>query len=206
MPIHIDLRLDLSKTQKGIVRAAVVTGAVLASLGIGLAVAAPIDTTWIAANQPIPAASLKANLDGLQQQVSKPVLARNGKQYSLNATYCGKTAPTNGQVTNGYAGAKSLCETVAACGNSLSAHMCTNEEIGRSAQIGIPIDTGWYSSAAFSFYPACSSGTCGSGQSTSDCNGWSSNNAAEYALTWQTGGRVLFYVSCNNTQPILCCD
>lgn len=202
----IFIKVELSERERRFVRATLVVAAAVVLGGIGLASAAPIDTTWIKSGDPIPAASLKANLDGLQQQVTKPTISRNGKQYSLGATYCGKTATTNGQITNGYAGAKGLCEAVAACGNSPSAHMCTNEEINRSAQMGIAIDTGWYTSAAFTSYPGCSSGTCGSTQSTSDCNGWTSNNGAEYALTWNTGGRVLYYLPCTTSQPVLCCD
>lgn len=205
MSIHVDVRLNLSERQKRIVRAAVVSGAVLASLGIGLAVAAPIDTTWVVSGQPIPASSLKGNLDGLQQQITKPVLSKNGKQYSLAATYCGKTAPTNGQITNRYAGAKALCEAVPACGNSASAHMCTNEEMIRSTQLGLAIDPGWYSVAEHSTWFGCSNYQCASSQNVTDCDGWSVTYGDYYGMVWQAGGYPR-QVACNNSQPILCCD
>ena len=204
MDIHI--RIDFSDRNRKWIRAILSVLLVLVVGGIGLASAAPIDTNWIAPNQPVVAASLKANLDGLQQQLSKVVVARNGRQYSLGATYCGKTAPTNGLIANGYAGTKSLCEAVAACGSSASAHMCSSEEILRSASMGVVIDSGWYASAVHSSYFGCSGGACGSTQTSSDCIGWTSNNGAEYGLTWQSGGRLLYQVQCGTSQPVLCCD
>lgn len=204
--MDIDIRVKLSDPERKLVR--IVLGLVLVVVvgGIGLASAAPIDTNWIAPNQPVVAASLKSNLDGLQQQLSKLVVSRNGRQYSLGATYCGKTMPTNGQIANGYAGTKFLCESVAACGNSPSAHMCSNEEIVRSASLGVLLESGWYTSGVHSSYPGCGGGTCGSTQTSSDCIGWTSNNGAEYGLTWQFGGRVLTQVPCTSSQPVLCCD
>lgn len=205
--IENELRLDLSDRERRLVRSGLAVLAVLIVGGIGLANAAPIDTAWVAPNQPVVANLLKANLDGLQQQINKPTIVRSGRQYSLGATYCGKTtASTNGQIPNGYAGTKFQCEAVAACGNSPSAHMCSSEELVRSASLGVIIESGWYSSAVVSMYPGCSGGTCGSTQLASDCMGWTSNNGAEYGLAWQWGGRPLHQAPCTTVLPVLCCD
>jgi hypothetical protein len=61
----------------------------------------------------------------------------------------------------GYSGAKAMCAASTGCGSSSSAHMCTGEEIARSAQLGINPPTGWYSSynwiltAAPGAWPTC---------------------------------------------------
>jgi hypothetical protein len=83
----------------------------------------------------------------------RPILNKNGKQYSLDATYCGKTAATSSPFTTGnitgYVVAKTLCESVAQCNNAPSAHMCTNEEIVRSRQLGVYVEHGWHSTGTF---------------------------------------------------------
>ena len=67
------------------------------------------------------------------------------KQISVNGTYCGITSgqyqgdisTTVGATTiHGYAAAKLLCEQVAACAKPY-AHMCSAEEMSRSAQLGL---------------------------------------------------------------------
>lgn len=202
----IFIKVELSERERRFVRATLVVATGLVLGGIGLASAAPIDTTWIKPGDPIPAASLKANLDGLQQQLNKPTISKNGKQYSLGATYCGKTATsTNGQITNGYAGAKVLCEAVAACGNSPSAHMCTTEEVNRSAQMGITVDSGWYSATEHSTWFGCSNFQCASSQNVTDCDGWSVTYGDYYAMAWQAGGYPR-QAACNTSRPVLCCD
>ena len=87
----------------------------------------------------VSAAELNGNFTDLDGRVgsleSKVVVKRNGKLYSIGATYCGSTAKVlNGQITNGYAGLKSLCENLAACGPSASAHACSGEELSRTRQ------------------------------------------------------------------------
>ena len=70
MGIDIKINIDLSPRQRRVVRGAVVAGAVIGALGVGIAIAAPIDTTWVVTGQTLTAAQLKGNLDGLQAQVT----------------------------------------------------------------------------------------------------------------------------------------
>jgi hypothetical protein len=90
MGIDIKINIDFTARQKKIVRAAVVTGAVVAALGVGIAIAAPIDVTWIGNGKPVSAASLGANISELNRRT---IATSNGVSYSVGATvYCGSTA------------------------------------------------------------------------------------------------------------------
>src|SRR3954471_6599191 len=78
------------------------------------------------AGTPVSAAALKANNQAikdkvieLQDAIQHPVYMNpgTGKSYSLQASYCGATAPTSGAVVDGaltgIAATKSLCEKTA---------------------------------------------------------------------------------------------
>lgn len=193
MGIHIDVRIDLTPKQKKIIRAAVVTGCVIGALGVGLAVAAPHQ--W-KSSDPLAA----ADLNGLNV-VSYTSDAGTTTSYSVGATkFCGITpVTTTGAVVyatvTGYPGTKRACENVASCGNSSTAHMCTAEELVRSTQLGVPTASGWISSGT-------------SANSGSDCLGWTNGtiNWAGAAWTISAVGPVPNTVSCNDMNPILCCD
>jgi hypothetical protein len=150
-------------------------------------------------NTVLTADSLNKNFSNLDQRVGvlegRSIITKNGHKYSVGATYCGKTAATNGQITNGYVGAKGLCESVAACGPSASAHMCTAEEITMSAQLGITVEPGWYSSATHPTY-----GTA----HVDDCDGWTNNSTVD-GTVW-TAGKFPDTSTCSGTHPVLCCD
>jgi hypothetical protein len=198
------VELDLSSRQKKIVRAAVVTGAVIGALGIGVAIAAPIDTTWITGGAQVSATSLKTDLDGLQTQITagRFVGTIGGQQYSVGATaYVGVTATFNGLQVGGYTGAKQKCQAAFMA----SSHMCTTEELARSAQTGVamPANPGWYSAST-------RDGTGVGSAITNDCFGWSDSTAGgnnNGAIAYQAGSTVAFSLgTCDQTNPILCCD
>jgi len=189
MKIVIDL--ELSPRQKKIIRAAVVTGAVIGALGLGLAVAAPHQ--WMA-NQPLTAADLNS-LDIVSTDA--------GKQYSLGATYKAVTSGSyNGSQVNGYPGAKSVCETQV---GSPSAHMCTGEELIRSAEIGLPISatdggtvpSGWYSSGSRATVE-------GTPTNSFDCKGWTDGVTHTLAGSYWNG--FPNYGFCDVPGPVMCCD
>ena len=193
MGINIDVRIDLTPTQKKIIRAAVVAGSVIAALGVGLALAAPHQ--W-KANDPLAA----ADLNGLNV-VSYTSDAGTTSTFSVGATkFCGITpVTTTGAIVyssiGGYRGAKKACESVASCGNSPTAHMCNAEELVRSSQLGVPTAYGWVSSGT---------------TPTQDCLGWTSGALAQSGAAWDNtfagGGGVPNALSCNANVPILCCD
>lgn len=93
MKVEINIDLGLSARQKRIVRNGVVAGAFIAALGVGVAVAAPIDTTWIASGQPLSATKLQGDLDGLQSQVA--ALTAQAGVKTVYATKSGLAAACN---------------------------------------------------------------------------------------------------------------
>lgn len=191
MGIKIDIKIDLSPTQKRIIRGAVVLGSVIAALGVGIAIAAPHQ--W-KANDPLAAADLN----------SLNVVSYTGdggaSSYSTGATkFCGITpVTTTGAIVysgvGGYRGTKLACENVASCGNSPTAHMCTTEEMIRSSALGMTTANGWIAS----------------GVGNADCLGWKDDTIQKSGAAWDTtfmgGGGVANLLSCNATTPILCCD
>jgi hypothetical protein len=193
MKIVIDL--DLTSAQKKIVRSAVVAGAVIAALGVGIAVAAP--HTW-ATNDALKA----ADLNGLNV-VSYTTADAGTFQYSVGATkFCGMSSTTtNGAITygslTGYPAGKRMCETATGC--STTAHMCTLDEFIRSQQLNMTSGgSGWYA------------GGWRANDGTSiavivDCGGWTysgSNNAGP------AGGIPgdPSYTSCDQLLHVMCCD
>ena len=197
MDIHI--RIDAPST--GIRRLALFVGLPAALLGVTAAVAhATYDTTFVAGGQQVKAMPFKAVLDEIQSRLIKPVVTVNGKQFSIGASYCGETGTTTGAIMNGYLGAKTQCEALLACGTSLSAHMCTAEEMVRSAQANVtPMNgNGWYSTGVWEQVNGSSATNMG------DCTGWTLGDSNHYGATWGSG--VPIAQSCNQILPVLCCD
>ncbi len=174
-----------------------------AALAIVAASALPADATvpnTFNTNDVLSASQMNANFASLDTRVGAiekhPVVTINGKKYSIGAAYCGVTAATNGNITNGYAGAKSQCEGVSAgCNSSPSAHMCSAEEIVRSFEVGISVGQGWYSDASAASYDVAD---------MMDCYGWTSSAPGLYANVIVLG--QVNHTPCNTTDPILCCD
>jgi hypothetical protein len=199
MNINIRLKIDAPTGWQRRVLLYVATPLALVAATAAIA-HATIDTTWIMNGQPVSAMKLAGNLNDLDARVSKPTITKMGKQFSIGATYCGVTATTPGDLSalggaNAYAGAKAACQLVAACGNSLSAHMCSSEELTRTMQLGLPSpSTSWYA-AGVATGPAT--------LLVSDCNGYTVNSAGISGPVWINNAG---YTSCNNTYPVACCD
>jgi hypothetical protein len=126
------------------------------------------------------------------------VLDVGGVQYSAGPTkYCGVSSQSYNGDLGGYAGAKSICQVP--CSSSLSAHMCSADEVLRSAQLGIEMSTGWFATGVV----ASVTSTVG----TSDCTGWESATGGNVGATWnQAGSGSPSYTYCNAALPVLCCD
>jgi hypothetical protein len=123
-----------------------------------------------------------------------------GVSMSVGATkYCGSTPAQNGAVvggpTPGYASVKVACQ--AACSGSATAHMCSGEEMARSAQLGINVVSGggWFLSGA------TTPGVQG------DCRGFTdaTSEPSLFGEIW-TGLQGPLAVDCSGAHPILCCD
>jgi len=141
------------------------------------------------------AAKVNANFADIDSWRAHPVVSKNGKQFSLGATYCGSTSTTTGQITGGRVGAKTSCETVC---TSASAHVCTSTELIRTADAGLSVpSTGWYASSP-----------------SGDCSGWTSAASNITASCFNNGAYCsggglpagYNYASCNYSFPVLCCD
>lgn len=138
------------------------------------------------------AQALNDNFVALDQRLVEveskpPPINKNGKSISVGGSFCGTTAaPQNGNM-GGYAGVKALCENVAAC-NSPTAHICTGDEVARSAALGLALpDVGRY--AAFDPYYG-------------DCSGFTTTSGDGAA--WAKPGPA--WTTCGFPIPVLCCD
>lgn len=213
------IAIDLTPKQKRLLRGAVVVGAAIAAMGAGIAMAA-IDTTWISTGQPVSSAQLKGDLDGLQaqitslqNQISSGKLSRtvNGVSYSGGATvFCG-TTPTQIVGNFSYGGAKQMCQASLDCDMSATAHMCTNEEMVRSAQLGLPIPAapGWISNGTL-YQGLYDNAGVYENLSSNDCLGWSPTVSGSYGgAVFSSGGSGSYYgntLPCDETLYIFCCD
>lgn len=193
MGIDIRIKLDLTPRQKRLIKAGLVVGAVIGGLGVGLAVAAPHQ--W-KASDPLTASDLNS---------IAVATGPDGGRYSGGATkYCGIGATsTNGAPSYGgkagYPATKALCEASTACGNSATAHMCSTEEVIRSASMGINMPSGWYSVGVYvvqSSYPDL----------YRDCTGWTSLQSTALGTVWGNSPDAPTNQSCNVVAPVLCCD
>jgi len=202
MGIDIKISIDLSPLQKRIVRFAVVSGAVVAALGVGLAMATPHQ--WNT-NDPLKA----TDLNRLNVLTYTPD-GGTTQMISVGATmYCGATSTSYTGAMGGYEGAKAACQTTCA---STTAHMCTSEELIRSQAVGAKLGavTGWYASGVLWLT------TEPSGIITSDCGGsgtfveaytQTQSNDGAFVLRgalWQNGGPNTDV--CTDSYSIMCCD
>jgi hypothetical protein len=211
MKIHVEFDLALSTRQKRIVRASLVASVVIAVLGVGVAVAAPVNTfkdtdllTAKAMNQNF--VDLDARLSALDARVGTleafQSRATVSGAYSVGAKYCGKTASTPGNLSGlatpgaGYAKAKAACQV--ACGASTTAHMCTPEDLTRSAQVGTAIATGWFATGIWASYP-----TAGA---VRDCLAWSTATSTDLGVAWDPALGPSGAAACNTSLAVLCCD
>jgi hypothetical protein len=149
------------------------------------------------------AGDLNGNFANLQGQINAGRFVRalpdSGASVSTGATlYCG-TGPTNttGVISyngTGYPAARAMCQQSSGCGSSPTAHMCSAEEMLLSAQLGISMPGGWFSSFTAAAYT----------YEVADCVGWT-NNASNYlGLSWN--GTQPYVVACSTSIPVLCCD
>lgn len=192
---------------------------------VGLTFAAYAAVQTFQPGEPLSATKMNGNFAELEARIKvleqgKPVVSVGTKRYSIGATYCGYTSPVSARfpgpfttVPGGYAGGKTLCEAVPSCGtpplSGPSAHMCTAEELARSAQLGAleGKSFGPYAGGVYRDGWMTSAGT-----GDDECNGWTRDVAdITTGPTWHVGaaGTNLIYPSkaqCSNPLPILCCN
>jgi hypothetical protein len=95
----------------------------------------------------------------------------------------------------GYSATRAPCQ--AACGTP-TAHMCSGEEVIRSAALGTTMPTGWFA-AGFNVYSI--------NTYVSDCDGFTTSNAVSGTL-WKNNdsGAWASNAPCTHVHPVLCCD
>jgi hypothetical protein len=130
-----------------------------------------------------------------------------GAVISVGGTVCGAAVTPDGggfdgAGRGGYVGAKGMCE--AKCNNSPTAHMCSSEEVVRSAQLGVSLSSGWYASGVEAAYADPSGLGAANGTPSVDCHGFTSAAGSINAMFWQ--GTYPAQIGCNNALPVLCCD
>jgi hypothetical protein len=126
-------------------------------------------------------------------------LASDGGQplYAVIAGFCGATQAFDGAMVNasnplgnsqGYQGTSPICVNSGVCGAEGTPHMCTAEEMVRSASMGrVPAGTrGWYA-----------------GGVQRDCMGYTSHSPTDLGLYWDDG--VPSSLPCVGAYPVLCC-
>jgi hypothetical protein len=209
--MKIVLEIGLTSSQRRIVRGAVVVATVIATLGVGVVIAAP-SHTW-KAGEPLSAAQLNETLVDIDRRAH--LLSNGTSTYSVGATrFCGKTPlPYSGKSIEGYSGAKQKCEKVASC--SPSAHLCSEEEVVRSLAVGIDLGL---SPNAWIHGSGSVGANVAANATNNDCNGFTEGIDTAPAGTSGFYGRVFsvntngqlspapFTVVCETKLPLLCCD
>jgi hypothetical protein len=127
--------------------------------------------------------------------------------------FCGTSAAaTTGSFNfsgqTGYQAARAMCQDSAAIGSCRNpsgfqtAHMCTAEELVRSALLGVITATtpsGWYSTGVW----AQSVG--GIGNAITDCSGWTTSVNTNGAV-WGSPNAGPTFQACSASNVVLCCN
>jgi hypothetical protein len=144
-------------------------------------------------------ASVDARLGVVEGRVS----TKASGAYKAGATYCGLTATTTGDMSgiggsgSGYAKPRAPCQ--AACGGSTSAHMCSGDELVRSAALGGAIPSGWYATAVGRLWTDHT-------VESQECDGYQSATAAQVGSWWAGTVNRPRNAYCSESHPVLCCD
>jgi hypothetical protein len=201
-PFRIEIVIDRASAHRVLIVGGVL--AILASAGAVLAVPKTFQD-----GDTLTAGDLNRNFSDLEARVAtiesfKSRATQAGK-YSVGAAYCGSSASTLGDLSgitapgNSYTKAKAACEAAAGC--SSTAHVCTEEEIYRSASTGNAPPDGWIMAnlavrMAGNFpVHGCLSFTT----SSNTYSGW----------VWQSSTATFVGCSCSGCPgpiPLLCCD
>ena len=169
---------QLSRTH----RIALYWGLPLALIGAAALTAHAFDVSWIQPNATLSASKLAANLKAL----------------ATGPLFCGATNANLAGGFGGYGdagGVDKLCQAMATapgCNGSPTAHMCTANEIIRSAQVKGAANVGgnfemWYVTGELS-----------------DCKGGTSNSFTDYGHVWYLGRPETRH--CSELWQAACCD
>lgn len=198
-PIRIEIVIDRASARRLLIVGGII--AVLASAGAVLAVPKTYQD-----GDTLTAADLNQNFSNLEARVMtietfKSRATQAGK-YSVGAAYCGSTTVTPGDLSgisgtgSGYVKAKAACEAVTVC--SVTAHVCTEEEIYRSVSTGNAPPDGWIM--------ANLGVTASGGYKSTGCNAFTTNSSSYNGWFWSSSLGSFSPLSCQSGTPLLCCD
>lgn len=209
MGIDIKIRVDLSPMQKRFARGALLAGVVIAVLGVSVALATVPNT--FSSGGSLSSQQMNQNFTYLDDKLTAAtVITTDAGSYSVGATtYCGQSAVAqtgaftySGGLT-GYAAAKAACAAASGCGPT--AHMCSGEELSRSAQLGIqpPVNTLlWFSMMSVGALNPVT-------RMQLDCSGWTYNtDSSQYGGAFgvsSSGQPQPNANACNAPIAIACC-
>lgn len=202
--MKIEIEVSAASTKRVLVIAATL-------VVVGIAGVASAALPQFTAGEELTEGKLNGNFNALDGRVTaletgKPSVKVGTQAYSLGATYVGPGASTLGKIVldsdTGYVAARKICQSIGT--KSPTAHMCDGAELVRSAQLGVAIPVGWYSTGA----------NAPDGDNVmfrvNDCRGWTSlanpadpTNLEYEGALWSNGpGNDV----CKSAHPILCCD
>jgi hypothetical protein len=140
------------------------------------------------------------------------VVSANGGSVTAGATkFCGVgPVMTDGRFNfggaTGYQAARKMCQDPSTTGCSpAGAHMCTAPELVLSAQLGITISSGWYSTGTLSNNAPGNNGI-------DDCSGagggagWNTNSTGWGAVWAAPGFPTVWFDQCSAQHAVLCCN
>lgn len=177
---------SMGRSKLGAVPYALEAGRAAAASGALKTDIAALGTNIAAVNANVTALDTKLEAELPETRVLKH--PTTGKRTTILGSYCGKSAPKDGNL-GGYAAVKTLCETT--CG-SPTAHQCSNQEAQVEVSLGAPLPEGWYSTGLVA-------------STTWDCGGWTVNTSPNAGAFWSTNQRPST-ADCSGTKPVLCCD
>ncbi len=156
-----------------------------------------------AAGEPLSSSKMNANFAEIDQRLSRvDAWLGAGNRYAAGAVFCGATATaTTGDmsgfgVAKGYAAALTACRQT--CSNAPTAHMCTADEVVRSAALGVEVAEGWYATGLV--------GLASASYTMSDCQGFSTISSSYYGVRWESSYPGPVWSTCATSYPVLCCD
>jgi hypothetical protein len=176
--VTIDVQLT-PRAKRAIAWFALPVAVFAGSITVARATLSPAPSSWVQSGQPVVATDLANSLNQLDQRTP--------------GVYCGATTNSYTGNLNGYGNADSLCGGVAGCS---SAHMCTAQELVRSAASGKTIPVGWYSTGE--------EHSDNTGTYVDDCDGWTNGTSSTTAgAQWDTHASAAV---CTSQNEVLCCN
>jgi len=201
-PIRIEIRIDRASARR-----VLIVGGILVLLGsAGAVLAVP---KVFQDGETLTAADLNRDFGDLEARVASVEAfkerATKGGKYSVGGAYCGATASTLGDLSgisapgSSYTKAKAACEAVTGC--SLTAHVCTEEEIYRSVSTRNAPPDGWIM-ANLGLRTASDFPVTG-------CRSFTTSSNSDSGWFWQGSVGIFSFCPCSgcpSPMPLLCCD